>query len=225
MKLPTVTGCAACQPTLLFEHAKPVNAHHYSVAWVHDPDVKVFMGTEEITNTVTEVVTGMGGWAIRLTEPPRLCPCGGHRVETSREFRDDFVVEINEEGQDIVTELAAEHQTGRCDRCELDMMLYGEAMWDRSTNKHLDVREVIRIRSQPDEEAIKGFRELVGLDASPVRVIDQAKLQSISLVERGPFDPCFIVRSEHTEPADMTEGAEIDFKLHGTGSVIPPRKP
>jgi hypothetical protein len=54
--------------------------------------LKVFKGDEE-TRDVTEVVTGPGGWAIRLVLPAVKCDCGSEDFARYRDVSDEWRVE------------------------------------------------------------------------------------------------------------------------------------
>jgi hypothetical protein len=39
------------------------------------------------------------------------------------------------------------HNSRECERCQLDLVLWGEAMYDSRTGTHLDVQYIIRVNA------------------------------------------------------------------------------
>jgi hypothetical protein len=84
-------GCPMCLREVRTS-THPENDHHYSVEWPPCGMLNVFKGDEHISE-VTELITGPGGWAIRLVIPARLCDCSFEDCARYRDVSDDWRVE------------------------------------------------------------------------------------------------------------------------------------
>lgn len=84
-------GCVCCQPLVDPEHERE-NTQHAAIRF-GDVKARVSLDGEEIHDCI-EVQAGPGGWAIRLTMPPRRCSKCGLEYEHWLDRSDGYEVKV-----------------------------------------------------------------------------------------------------------------------------------
>lgn len=56
------------------------------------------------------------------------------------------------------------HDYKTCERCQLDLALWGEAMVDDRTGEHMDVQHLIRFHGDPQPAFMEAFKARMGVD-------------------------------------------------------------
>ena len=83
-------GCSECNASLIPALVR-LNDNHFGVQFNDYKRVVKWHG--KVISDCTEVMTGAGGWAIRLYKPVQLCTCGSDKPAMYKQRGDHFTVD------------------------------------------------------------------------------------------------------------------------------------